>query len=103
MDIFVLPSWYEGLPVVSVEAQANGLPCLFSSQITDESKLTDTARFIELFAGAKKWAAAILADWNGRNRLAKKQLQMAGFDINRASALLQNMYIQAIEGEEASF
>lgn len=103
MDIFVLPSWYEGLPVVSVEAQANGLPCLFSSQITDESKLTDTARFIELFAGAKKWAAAILADWNGRNRLAKKQLQMAGFDINRTSALLQNMYIQAIEGEEVSF
>ena len=103
MDMFVLPSWYEGLPVVSVEAQANGLPCLFSSQITDESKLTDTARFIELSAGSKKWADTLLADLTGRNQLAKKQLQKAGFDINKASVSLQNMYIQEMKEINAVF
>lgn len=37
MDIFILPSHYEGLPVVGVEAQANGLPCLFSTKVTKEA------------------------------------------------------------------
>lgn len=36
MDVFVLPSLYEGLPVVGVEASVNGLPCILSSTITDE-------------------------------------------------------------------
>ncbi|MCF2542805.1 glycosyltransferase [Blautia producta] len=48
MDIFVLPSHFEGLPIVGVEAQATGLKCLFSDKITDEVKLTKEARFLPI-------------------------------------------------------
>lgn len=46
-DYFVLPSLFEGLPVVGVEAQANGLPCLFSNTISDECKLSDNTVYLD--------------------------------------------------------
>lgn len=55
-DVFCLPSLYEGLPVVGVEAQANGVPCVFSDQVTEEIainknvKLVDTEKSISTVA-----------------------------------------------------
>lgn len=46
MDIFLLPSIYEGLPVVAIEAQANGLKCLISDTVTDECKILSTTTFL---------------------------------------------------------
>lgn len=54
MDIFILPSLYEGLPMVGVEAQCSGLPILFSNSITKEAGLTNY-KFIDLKLGTKKW------------------------------------------------
>lgn len=62
IDILVMPSRYEGFPVVGVEAQAAGLESLLSDKITEEIKLTDTVSFLPIYAGTEEiWCSAIKA------------------------------------------
>lgn len=59
MDMFLLPSNFEGLPIVGVEAQGTGLKCIFSNKITDEVKLTKEARFLPINKSADVWVRCI--------------------------------------------
>ena len=58
-DCFVLPSIWEGLPVVGVEAQAADLPCVFSSAITREIGLSQRAKFVPLTESVSVWAKTL--------------------------------------------
>lgn len=60
IDLFVLPSYYEGLPVVGVECQANGLPLLVSTNVTKELGMTNTVQFLELDYGCELWVKNII-------------------------------------------
>lgn len=59
-DVFVLPSIWEGLPVVGIEAQANDLPCIFSDSVTREVSLSEKTEFIALDADVSVWVRNIL-------------------------------------------
>ena len=55
-DLFLFPSFYEGMPNTVIEAQANGLPCLLSDSITKEVNITGLVYFESLKSSPDKWA-----------------------------------------------
>lgn len=57
MDAFILPSLYEGMPLVVVEAQTSGLPCIVSDTVTPEVKVLDTTHFQSLAMSPETWVA----------------------------------------------
>lgn len=62
MDAFLLPSLYEGLPVVGIEAQVNGLNCYFSDTVTREVKVNENVKFLPLNKNPELWAKSIVDD-----------------------------------------
>lgn len=93
MDVFILPSLFEGLPVVGIEAQTAGLKCVFSNTITDEVKVTDNVEFLDLKKDTlQKWANKILS-YKGYNRKnTEQQIIDAGYSIEIEAKKLQKMY-----------
>ena len=59
MDGFVFPSIHEGLGIVAVEAQAAGLPCLISSNVTSDVNIGQDVKMKDLTDGVKDWADSI--------------------------------------------
>ena len=93
MDIFLMPSLHEGLPVVGIEAQAAGLPCFMSKYvITDEVKITELVKFIELKQSPREWAEEILkSDLSRKN--TKAEIEQARYLIMDTAKELENFYI----------
>lgn len=99
MDLFLLPSLFEGLPVVGVEAQASGLSCLFSDGVPDEVLLSDRAVCFPLSASNEMWAEQIeemLAQPYDRAKGAEI-VREAGYDIDIEAQRLQEMYLTMSE------
>ncbi len=95
-DCFLLPSNYEGLPVVGVEAQCSGLPCLFSDRVTAEAKMTGTTQLLPL-GNADDWACAALCCAGMRNRDAAGVISGKGYDIRLAAEKLADYYLKKSE------
>ena len=93
LDCFILPSLFEGLPLVGVEAQAAGITSFFSTGVTEEIKINPNVYFLPLAIGAKEWAEKILAC-----RCAKKDtysnIKNAGYDIDDNVELLESTYLK---------
>lgn len=100
MDAFLLPSLYEGLPVVGVEAECCGLPMFFSTEIPRESSpCDDIGFFIGLDKSAGEWADIVLKETrktrtNRRNRSI--EVRDAGFDSAEEGKKLEGYYDQLI-------
>ena len=86
-DVFVMPSLFEGIPNVGVEAQACGMKCLFSDKVPREIKILDSTEFIPLNGD---WVSSIKRAEN-RNA-AVRQPGMKAFDIKETVKLLEAVY-----------
>ena len=92
MDLFIFPSLYEGLGIVAIEAQANGLPVYCSNAIPDEALIGENIHRLSLEAGVDAWAKEILqADLNRRDN--QDRLREAGYDIRYEAKKLQEFYL----------
>lgn len=92
MDVFLFPSLYEGLGIVSIEAQATGLPVFSSTKVPNESDVTGQCTFMEL-GNPKTWADAILATEINKRCSYIEECRKAGYDIKLAAEWLQNFYL----------
>jgi len=82
MDALLLPSLYEGMPNVVIEAQANGLPCVISDTITREANVTGLVSYLPITEGTAPWSAGIRAALE-KGRLPTKAIMTGqGYDID---------------------
>ena len=112
MDAFILPSMYEGLPVVCVEAQAAGLSCVVSKEVTREIKITKNVKFIGIDneypvlqsmvqsnqKDSKDWVKELVKIRKtgivDDRKLYADKVAKQGFDIRKQSKKLENYYIK---------
>ncbi len=94
MDVFVLPSIYEGLGIVAVEAQAAGMPCICSDRVPEECVRTDgLVCFLSLKEAPEHWVRTILEQAHVIRTDRADEIRQNGFDIQENAKWLQAYYL----------
>ena len=95
IDAFLLPSFYEGLPVVLVESQTAGLPSFTSDVVTKQVELTDAIHYYPLSIGAKEWARKIFDELQKYERRDYSNIIIKnGFDEKESAKEIEKFYLE---------
>jgi len=97
MDVFLFPSFFEGMPNTVIEAQTSGLSCLISDAITPEARITDIVEFESLKNDAKEWANRIIEmtgkEYKNRELFADEMLDK-GYDIKETTKYFEQIVFE---------
>lgn len=96
MDAFILPSFFEGKPVVGIEAQAASTPCFFSDSITKMCQITNIVNYLSLDNTPESWAKSILKNAGKKRVSTRDKMKEEGYDIKAVSAFVQSKYEKAL-------
>lgn len=96
MDAFVLPSFFEGNPVVGIEAQAASTRCFFADTITKMCKLTELVSYHSLKEPAKNWAKAIISSKSSAQKSTFEEMRNEGYDIKKVADDVLMIYETAL-------
>lgn len=96
MDIFILPSKYEGLGMVLIEAQANGLKCLASTNVPQEVNISKSIIFKKL--NVQLWKDTII-ELNINRNIINKEIIMEEYDIAHIAKKMEQIYCNIIESK----
>lgn len=96
-DAFLLPSLFEGLGIVLIEAQAAGLKTYTSKDVVpNDAKITDLLEFISLDRSAKEWADIITGNTSNHRIHTKSKICAAGYDNHLNAKNLERLYLQLL-------
>ena len=91
MDVFVFPSFHEGMPNTVIEAQAAGLPCVIADTITPEANITGLVTYLSLAEAPEHWAEKALAVKEQERRNTAPDFLAHGYDIESVAKELVNL------------
>ena len=94
MDVFVLPSLYEGLGMVLIEAQCAGLPCIASTEVPEIVKISNNIIFEKLSEDAFQWSKDILELANNKRIDCSNNVRKFNYDIKKETLKLENEYFK---------
>lgn len=97
MDVFLFPSLYEGLGMVLIEAQANGLPCLASSEVPQTAKITNIIDFIDLKEDKNIWVEKILNTHSSKRSSFFQKTINSKYNIDNETITLEEKYLSKIK------
>lgn len=92
MDVFVMPSFFEGIPVTGIEAQFAELPCIFSTKVPKEVSFTDKCKFLTLEERTDKWAEVILSINPAVRVEGSMTVKNSWYNIKNAKSILVEYY-----------
>lgn len=99
MDVFFLPSIFEGLGIVGIEAQAMGLPCVVSDTVPDEMAYTDLVDFVGLKESPQVWADYLDAACHRKQNRSEytKILQNSDYSDETGGVKLEELYTSCLK------
>lgn len=97
-DVFLLPSLFEGLPFVLIEAQTSGLKCIVSDAVPDDAKIIDKLYVsVPLSRSAKEWADIVLNNEKYERYSSAQAMKSHGYNIKDNAKHLEEFYINVYE------
>ena len=96
MDVFLLPSFYEGMPNTVIEAQATGLSCIISDTITKQANITGLVEYLPLGESAEFWAQKVLEAAKKERKNTREDFINAKYDIKSVT----EEFVRLVFGEE---